>query len=54
MGIAYVYFMNAKYVNYYYVTLFRADVTALIHNCLLIGVMTLNNLHFELSVKNPN
>lgn len=36
MGTAYVYFMNAKYVNYYYATLFCADSTELITNRFLI------------------
>lgn len=30
MDTAYVYFMNAKYVNYYHVTTFCAGSTALI------------------------
>lgn len=32
MGTAYVYFMNAKFVNYYYSTPFCADGTTLITN----------------------
>ena len=36
MGTAYVYFMNVKYVNYYYATLYYADDNALITNWFLI------------------
>lgn len=32
MGTAYVYFMNAKYVNYSYATPFCVDGTALVMN----------------------
>lgn len=37
MDTAYVYFMHAKYVNYYYVTSFCADSTVLITDWFLIA-----------------